>query len=441
MVEAVGRSAVAIAGATLFAGGVLRATMADADRYWGQWRGPHATGVSKAANPPVEWSETKNVRWKLEIPGRGSSSPVVWGDRVFVSTAVPVGAEGDASHARLGGVQPRVAHRYTVMAIDRKAGKTLWEKVAAEGVPQEGTRADNGTWASASPVTDGEHVIASFESAGIYAYDMQGTLVWKKDLGQKRMRNQFGEGSSPALFGKYLVIVWDHQGQSFIAVLDKRTGNEIWRQNRAEIDTWATPLVVEVNGRAQVVAPAMKQITSYDLETGATIWQSAGLTMNPIPSPVVENGLAILMSGFQGNSAKAIKLAEAKGDITGTPAVVWTYMRDTPYVPSPLLYDGIVYFLKTNNGLLTALDAATGAPHYQLQRLEAVPEVFASPVGAAGRVYIAGRDGKTVVLKHGKAFEILGVNTLDDGFDASPALVDAEMFLRGYKYLYCLAGT
>src|SRR6185295_465157 len=196
------------------------------------------------------------------IPGRGSASPVVWGDRVFVSTAVPAGASLEASHAQLGGVQPRAAHKYTVLAIDRKTGKTVWEHVAAENVPHEATRADNGTWASSSPVTDGEHVIASFESGGIYAYDMQGAPVWQKDLGKKRVRNQFGEGSTPALYGRYLVIVWDHQGQSFIAALDKRTGNEIWRQTRSEIDTWATPLVVEVNGRAQVIVPAMKQIAS-----------------------------------------------------------------------------------------------------------------------------------------------------------------------------------
>ena len=415
------------------------ASPADADRYWGQWRGPFATGVSKAANPPAEWSETNNVRWKVEIPGRGSASPVVWGDRVFVLTAVPVGLAGDATHARLGGAQPRAAHRLTVVAVDRKIGKIAWEKVAAEKVPHEATRADNGTWASSSAVTDGEHVIASFESGGIFAYDMNGTLAWQKDLGQKQIRMQFGEGSTPALHGNRLVIVWDHQGQSFIVALDKRTGQELWRQPRAEIDTWATPLIVDVNGRAQVVTGAMRRITSYDLETGEVVWHTAGLTMNPIPSPVSENGLAFLMSGYQGNSLKAIRLADAKGDITSTPAVAWTYNRDTPYVPSPLLYDGVLYFLKTSNGLLTALDAATGAPHYQLQRLDAVPEVFSSPVGAAGRVYIAGRDGKTVVLKRGKTFELLGVNSLDDGFDASPALVDGEMYLRGYKFLYCIA--
>jgi outer membrane protein assembly factor BamB len=270
---------------------------------------------------------------------------------------------------------------------------------------------------------------------------MNGTLVWQKDLGDKRMRNTFGEGSTPALYGNTLVTVWDHQGQSFIVALDKRTGEEKWRQVRTEIDTWATPLVVDVGGKPQVITGAMNQIKSYDLATGQVVWHTAGLTMNAIPSPVFENGTAILMSGFRGNSLKAIKLADAKGDITGTGAIQWTLTRDTPYVPSPLLYDGVLYFLKSNNGILPVVNAADGTPHYQLQRLDAVPEVFASPVGAAGRVYIVGRDGKTVVLKHGKTFEILYTNTLDDGFDASPALVDGEMFMRGYKHLYCLAGN
>jgi outer membrane protein assembly factor BamB len=404
----------------------------DSEKYWAQWRGPHSTGVSKVANPPVEWSETKNVRWKVPIAGRGSGTPVVWGDRVFVTTAIPANGEVRAVAG--------VTNKFVVIALDRKTGKTVWEHVAREEAPHEPGHPENGTFASPSAVTDGVHVIASFESRGLYAYDMAGKPVWQKDLGDKRMRNTFGEGSTPALHGDTLVTVWDHQGQSFIAALDKRTGEEKWRQNRTEIDTWATPLVVEVGGKAQVITGAMNKITSYDLATGAVVWHTAGLTMNAIPSPVFENGTAILMSGFRGNSLKAIKLAEAKGDITGTPAIQWTLERDTPYVPSPLLYDGILYFLKSNNGILSVFDATTGQPHYQLQRLDA-PEVFASPVGAAGRVYITSRDGKTTVLKHGKTFEVLGINTLSDGFDASPALVDNEMFMRGYKYLYCLASN
>jgi outer membrane protein assembly factor BamB len=418
--------------AVVAVGWSLRAsTVAEADRYWPQWRGPHATGVSKVATPPAEWSETKNVRWKVAIPGRGSSTPIVWGDRVFLSSAVP----------QTGGprAQAGVVHKFVVMAIDRQTGKIAWERVAKEEAPHENSHPENGTFASSSAVTDGERVYASFESRGIFAFDMNGAPVWQKDLGDKSMRNTFGEGSTPALHGNRLVVVWDHQGQSFIVTLDTRTGAEVWRQPRSEIDTWATPLVVVVNGRPQVIAGAMNRITSYDLETGLVVWHTAGLTMNPIPSPVFDNGMAILMSGFRGNSLKAIRLADARGDITGTSAIRWTFDRDTPYVPSPLLYDGVLYFLKSNNGILSAFDAATGTPHFQLQRLEAVPEVFASPVGAAGRVYIPGRDGKTVVLKQGKTFELLGVNTLADGFDASPALVDSEIYLRGYRSLYCIA--
>jgi outer membrane protein assembly factor BamB len=411
-----------------------------AERYWPQWRGPHASGVSKTASPPLQWSETKNVRWKVEIPGRGSSSPVVWGDRVFLLTAVPVGAAGEEAHRPRGGLQPLVAHRYVVLAIDRRTGKTVWERVAKEEAPHEPSHAENGTWASSSAITDGEHVIAYFESRGIFAYDMAGTLVWQKDLGDKRMRNQFGEGSTPVLSGSTLVIVWDHLGgPSFVVALDKRTGAELWRQDRKEIDTWATPLVVTAGGRRQVVVGAMDSIQSYDLETGKVVWHTSGLTMNVIPSPVAEDGWVYLMSGFRGNSLKAIRVGEASGDITGTPAVSWTLNRDTPYVPSPVIYDGILYFLKSNNGLLSALDAKTGTPHYQAQRLDAVPNVFSSPVGAAGRIYVTGREGTTVVLKHGPTPEILSTNHLDDGFDASAALVDREMYLRGYRFLYCVA--
>ena len=409
-----------------------------AERLWPQWRGPHMTGVSKSATPPVTWSEKENIRWKIEIPGRGSASPVVWGDRVYLQTAVPIGVEGEAAH-KVGG-RTLVAHKYILMAIDRKTGKVVWERVANEEAPHEATHPENGTWASASAATDGEHIIASFESRGYYAYDMNGKLVWQKDLGDKQMRNTFGEGSTPALHGNRLAIVWDHQGESFIAVLDKRTGEELWRKPRKEIDTWATPLIVAVNGRPQAITGAMNQIVSYDLETGDVVWHTAGLTMNPIPSPVSNGSMVWMMSGFRGNSLKAIRLADAKGDITGTPSIVWTLDRDTPYVPSPVLYDDVLYVLKGNTGVLSVFDATSGKPHYQLQRFpDAVQNVFASPVGAAGRVYFPSRDGATLVITHGPAFEILATNHLDDGFDASPALVDGEMYLRGYRFLYCIA--
>ena len=401
---------------------------------WAQWRGPLASGVSLTAKPALEWSETKNVRWKVEIPGRGSASPIVWRDRVYLLTAIPAAADVPASH-----VASRGRNRYVVMALDRRSGKTVWERTAREEEPHEGTHNQFGTYASSSAVTDGDVLIASFESRGIYAYDLAGTKLWDVDLGDKRMRSEFGEGTTPALYKDRIFVVWDHQGESFIVALDKKSGKELWRTKRDEIDSWATPLVVEADGKAQVVTSGMRRVRSYDAQTGELVWETAGLTMNPIPSPVFGDGIVYLTSGFRGNSLKAVRIAEAKGDITNTPALAWTLDRDTPYVPSPLLYEGILYFLKGNTGVLSALDAKSGKPHYQLQRMEATPNVFASPVGADGKVIVLGQDGGAVVLKHGPTYEVLATNKLEDKFDASPALVDGEMFLRGYRYLYCVA--
>ena len=436
----------------------------DAGRYWGQWRGPEATGVARHADPPLTWSETEHVAWKVEVPGRGSASPIVWGDKVFLLTAVPFGdpapldapevsrrpagpgqrQRGAGRGGRSGrgrgrprGVQQLQAHRFTVLAFDRGTGEVAWERVAREALPHEGYQQPNGSYAAGSAVTDGERLYAFFGSWGLYAYDLDGELLWEVDLGDRFMRNAFGEGTTPALYGDTLVVTWDHiGGQSFVAALDARTGEERWRSNRDEIDTWATPLVVEYDGRAQVITPAMNQVYSYDLETGETVWRSRGTTMNAIPSPVHAGGMVYVTSGYRGNNLQAIRLADARGDIAGTGAIVWQLDRDTPYVPSPLLYDDALYLLKSNDGILSAFDPATGQPHYALQRLQGVPNVFASPVGGAGRVYITGRDGATLVIRQGPRYEVLAVNRLDDGFDASPALVDDELYLRGYRYLY-----
>jgi len=282
------------------------AQIPDAHRYWPQWRGPHANGISRTATPPLEWSESKNIRWKVPVPGRGSSTPVVWGDRIFITTAVPAGITGDAQHAPRGGLKERGMHRFVVMAVDRKTGRTMWERVATEQEPHEAGHFENSTWASSSAITDGQSLFAYFESFGLYAYDLNGKLLWQKDLGDKRMRNQFGEGSTPALYGNTLVVVWDHlNGQSFIAAFDTRDGRELWRVPREEIDTWATPLVLEVNGRPQAIVPAMRRIRGYDLENGTVVWEGDGLTMNSIPSPVYDEEMVYLMSGFQGNDLRA----------------------------------------------------------------------------------------------------------------------------------------
>ena len=430
----------AVVGLLLLVAATPLGQAAPAGQFWAQWRGPLYTGVSPTARPPLEWSDTQNVRWRVEIPGRGFASPVVWDDRIFVTTAVPVIVAGEAQHGPRGGEASRGVHQFLVMAIDRATGRTLWERIANEQEPHEAGHPANSTWASSSPLTDGARVYAYFESFGLYAYDLDGTLIWEQDFGDKRMRNEFGEGSTPALFGNTLVIVWDHlNGDSSVIAVDARTGEELWRVPRDEIDTWATPLILDVNDRPQVIVPAMERVRSYDLASGSVIWESGGLTMNAIPSPVYENGLVFLMSGFRGNDLKAIRVADAHGNIDGTDAIVWTLDRDTPYVPSPVLIDGILYFLKGNSGILSAFDAQTGVPHYQNQRLAGLSNVFSSPVAAQGRVYFTGREGTTVVIRSGVEFEVLATNTLNDGFDASPALVDDEIYLRGHRYLYAIS--
>ena len=424
--------------ATVLVATVYAAPDPASEKYWPQWRGPYATGVSRTADPPVEWSETKNIRWKVEIPGRGSGTPVIWDNKVFVLSAVPVGIAGAEAHAPQGASRTRVPHKFVIMALDRKTGKTIWERTAVEIPPHEGSHPQWGTYASSSAMTDGQRVYAFFDSFGLYAYDMDGKLLWQQDLGDKKMRSEFGEGQTPVLTGDRIVVQWDHQGQSFITALDKLTGKELWRTNRQEIDSWSTPLVVERGDDAQVIAAAMNKIIGYDLATGKVVWESPGLTMNPIPSSVYEDGILIAMAGFRGNRLRAIRLADAKGDITTSGAEAWSIDHDTPYVPSPLLYDGIVYFLKSNSGILSAYDAKTGKPHYTLQRLDGVPNVFASPVGAKGRVYFTGQEGTTLVIKQGPAFEVLATNALDDGFNASPAMVEGELYLRGFKNLYSI---
>jgi outer membrane protein assembly factor BamB len=269
---------------------------------------------------------------------------------------------------------------------------------------------------------------------------MNGVPLWQRQLGEKRMFADVGEsGSTPVLHDDRLVVVWDHQGESFVVALDARTGAELWRARREEVDSWATPLVVTHAGRAQVVTAAEKRVRSYDLETGRIVWESDGLTMNPIPSPVAGDGMVFVMSGFRGSKLMAIRLGDAQGDITRGRAIAWTLERDTPYVPSPMLYDGFLYFLKSNSGILSVLDAKTGTPHYQLQRLEGLSEIYASPVAARDRVYLTSRDGTTLVIRHGSTFDVLAMNSLDDGFDASAALVEGDIYLRGYRYLYNIA--
>lgn len=417
----------------------------DVGQTWPQWRGPLATGEAPGADPPVQWSESSNVRWKVDIPGHGHATPVIWGDRVFLTTAVPEGESGvrEGLFTRLtrrivGTESASQTLGYTVIALDRRTGQVVWEQTAATGVPHEG-RHQTGSWASPSPVTDGEVLCAFFGSPGLYCYDLEGQRLWDADFGDMEIRMGFGEGTSPALYDDTIVVNWDHQGQSFIAALDKRTGLEKWRTDRDEITSWATPLIVAHEGGVQVVTSATNRVRSYDLETGVLLWEGEGVTLNAIPTPVAAEGLVYLTSGFRGNRLYAVDLAAAQGDITGSDAIVWSLEEDTPYVPSPLLHDGILYVTKSNSGIISAFDAKTGVRHYGPERLPGIRSLYASPVAAGDRVYLTSRDGTTVVLAAGPRFEVLAANMLADDFDASPAIVDEELYLRGHRFLYCIA--
>ncbi len=439
------------------------------DSNWPTWRGPLGNGVAPKAKPPTEWSATKNIRWKAEIPGKGHATPIIWGDRIYVQTAVEMNAADDGDGAALESAQPgeregrprrggrggpgdrggrrrglgrgeapSTPYDFRVIALDRKTGKTVWSRTVREEKPHEAGHTD-ASQASNSPVTDGEHIYAYFGSRGLYCLDMDGNVKWEKHFGQMTTRNGFGEGSSPALHGNTLVIVWDHEGEDFIAAFDKKTGDELWRKPRNEPTSWCSPVVVEANGKPQVVVCATNYVKAYDLKTGEEIWYCTGMTQNTIPTPLVDGDMLYAISGFRGAAAYAIKYATAKGNIDDGKAIVWKYDQDTPYVPTGVVYRNHLYFVENNRPILTCLNAKTGKPMYDKQRLSGLDSIYASFVAANGHVYIAGRNGTTLVLKDGKSFEQVSKNELDDVFDASPAVVGDAIYLRGKSHLYCIA--
>jgi len=421
-------------------GGAVSAARADSasDRFWPQWRGPLANGVAPLADPPLTWSETNNVKWKTPIPGEGDSTPIIWENRIFLVSAIPTGKKAGALAAAGA---PDEIYQWVVLCLDRSQGKVLWQKTAREEAPHEGHQ-ENNTYASASPITDGKLVLAYFGSRGLYCYDFDGNVKWEKDFGKMKTRNGFGEGASPALSGDTVVVNWDSEGVDFITALDKQTGKELWRTPRSDEATgWSTPLILDYNGQKQVVVNATKKVRSYDLATGREIWSCSGQTANAIPSPVTADGIVYLTSGYSGSALQAIRLGRT-GDLSGSDAIVWSKTRGTPYVPSPLLTDNLLYVLSGNDAILSCFDAKTGEAHFDRERLEALHNVYASPVSAQDRVYILSREGTCVVLRKGPKLEVLAVNTLEDDkhhTDASMALVDKEAFIRTPHNLYCIA--
>lgn len=437
----------------------------DADDNWHRFRGPDGNGVaSESATPPVEWNgDSDNLKWKTEIPGRGSSSPIVWEDRIILLTAVSTGVDAEGNEVeqapggdarpqrggpggrrggpggrrggRGGGGGPKDVHEFHVVCVDRGSGEISWKTKVNEAVPHESGHSTN-TFASSSAVTDGKHIYVSFGSFGVYCLDMEGNKVWERDLGQMTTRNQFGEGASPALHGNTVVINWDHEGDSFIVAMNAETGEDIWREDRDELTSWSTPVIVEHGDKVQVITNGATRVRSYDLENGEVIWECGGQTGNPIPTPFILDDMAICMTGFRANAAFAIPLS-CEGDVTDSNEIVWSRRDIGPYVPTGVLYKGHIYSTKSSSAILTSVDAETGETVIDQTRIDGIDSLYASLVAANDHIYITGRNGTTIVLKHSDEYDVVASNDLGEPCDATPAIVGNQILLRGSNHLFC----
>lgn len=449
---------------------------------WANWRGPEFNGSSASAKPPVKWSEEENVRWKVAVEGKGSSSPIIWGDKLFLLTAVPVEGEKPAEEVKEpeaappeapqpreesadrprrgpggfpggpggpggrgprgrggfgGGAPPTTPMDFTVVCLDKSTGEKIWSTVAVQAIPHESGHNTN-TFASSSAVTNGEILVAFFGSRGIYCFDMNGKQLWKRDLGKQQTRNSFGEGSTPALYQNTVIIPWDHEGDSFVVALDATTGEDLWKVDRDEATSWATPIVAEHNGTAQVILNGSTRVRSYDVATGKLIWECGGQATNPIATPIIFDGKAICMTGYRGYAVYAISL-DAKGDVTDNDDfIAWSRSDVGPYIASATLMNGRLYVTKSRDGVLYCLDAKNGETLFGPERLPEASTLYSSLVGADGKVYVSDRDGTTVVLEDGPEFKVLAVNQLAEGIDASIALSGNQLFLRSEGHLYCI---
>lgn len=414
---------------------------------WPQWRGPDGSGISTERGLPEEWGETKNVRWKTPLPGKGHSSPVVWGKRVFVTTAIE-GAVVPGAKAVEHKVEGQVwkhpdsvgadrKHTLKVIALDRDTGRILWEQTAWEGTPYD-DRHRKSSFASATPATDGKMVYAYFGTEGLYAYDFNGKLAWKATVG-KLANSGMGTGTSPVLYENFVVIQADEEDgvNSSLVAYDKKTGKEVWRTPRKVQISWATPLLVNTGKRTELVTSGNEFVISYDPATGKELWRGKGLESNAIPSPVATAGhdMVVVSAGFPAKAAYAIKLG-ASGELKETD-IAWSYAKGTAYVPSPILYGDYIYLL-TDKGIMTCLDARTGEVKYEGGR-PPVPATFtASPVAFDGKILLTSEDGDTFVVKAGPKHEVIRTNSLGEPVYASPAVAAGKIFIRGEKNLYAI---
>ena len=403
---------------------------------WQQWRGPFNTGMAHG-DAPLRWDDKTNIRWKTEISGRGHSTPVVAGDKLFLTTAVPTGKRVPyAGRGADGGIE----HRFEVLAVDRASGKVAWRRTAVVATPHEGYHQLYGSFASNSPVTDGQRVFAFFGSRGLYAYDVNGAPLWSKDFGVKmRMDAEWGEGTPLALHDNRLLLHFDHLELGFLVMLDSATGKEMWRVKRSEGYNWAAPFVAVHQGRRQIVMSG-QTVRGYDFDTGALLWEAAGLGENSVPQPVQHGDLVYAMSGHNVRMLLAIRLGR-KGTLSGSDGIAWSTPRGVSYTPSPVVHDNRLYVI-TDSGLLSTLNATTGAPVYQQRRLPRSYNFKASPVGANGKLYLATEEGDVVVVRMGDSFEVLATNTLaGQSFIASPVIVDGDIYLRSRTHLFRIGSS
>jgi len=384
-------------------------------KYWPRWRGPSGQGLVSGAGYPDAWSPTQNVRWKTPLSGDGNSSPVVWGDRVFLTSAYDNG------------------RRVSVVAFRRSDGMKLWEAFAPAGRANQGNHYKNGH-ASATPATDGQRVYASFGARGLVAFDMDGKLVWHHDLGP--MEAYHGTAGSPLLYKDRLILYQDQFAGSFIAAFDTRTGKELWRTKRDADTGWGTPIAVRVVDHDEIIVSSQLRVQAYNPATGAELWRCSGTTYEVIPTPVVGYGMVFCSSGRAGPTI-AIKPG-GKGDVTRT-HVQWTSPRGSPFVPSPILYGEYLYMVNDMASIVTCLEATTGKVVWQGRLGAASREGFsASPVAFDGKVFFMNDEGETFVLKAGPTFQLLHVNKLEETTLATPALVDGRWYIRTDRHLYAI---
>lgn len=418
------------------------------DEHWPQWRGPHGLGVARGTDYADEWSPEKNIAWKTAIEGRGHSSPVIWNHHLFLTTSIQ-GAQvpGHTAPDHLGfdmrpgylhadseGVDYK--HALKVLAYDTRTGKQLWERTSYDGLMHDNRHRKN-TYASSTAVTDGERVYAYFEAAGLYAYDFDGRLVWKASLGTIAKAGM-GPGTSPVLFENLIILQNDQEmgAGSAIVALDKRTGRQVWRVDRTTRRSWATPLLVKAAGRMELVASGAEMVAAYDPRTGKELWRAKGVRSHPIPSAVAGHGLVFLSAGSAAKVAMAIRPG-GSGDLTGTESIAWTYNKGTAYVPSPILVGDYLY-LMSEAGLLTCLDAKTGAVQYEGGR-PPIPATFKSSLVAFGdRLLQTNEEGDTFVIRAGPTHEVLRTNSVDEPVWASLAFARGTIFIRGDKHLFAI---